>query len=272
MNINKKCKLIAEIGWNFIGNMSLAKEMISAAKESGADFAKFQTWSTKNLVDGPWIKDGRLELYKKAELTEEKHIELMEYCKKIKIDFLTSVFNISYLKFLKKLNMKIIKVASMEINNTKLIEELSKNYKKIIISTGASKTEDIERVLKIVDKKKLILMHCVSSYPTQPENVNLPRIKYLQSLGCEVGYSGHLKGINDAIGSVSYGVTYIEKHFTIDNNLPGRDNQFSILPSQMKLISNYIKDYDHMNTDHGIEMQEIEKDVYNNYRNRWSKN
>jgi N,N'-diacetyllegionaminate synthase len=266
------CKLIAEIGWNFIGDMTLAKEMIFAAKESGADFAKFQTWSTKNLVDGPWTKDGRLELYKKAELTEKNHIELMEYCTKINIKFLTSVFNISYLDFLKNLNMKIIKVASMEINNIELIQKLSNIYEKLIISTGASKIEDIAKVLEIVDKKKLILMHCVSSYPTQPENINLPRIKYLQTLGCEVGYSGHLKGINDAIGSLSYGVNYIEKHFTIDNNLPGRDNQLSILPHEMKIISNYIKDLNLMNIDHGIELQEIEREVYNNYRNRWGKN
>jgi sialic acid synthase SpsE len=168
--------------------------------------------------------------------------------------------------------MKIIKVASMEINNIELIQKLSNIYEKLIISTGASKIEDIAKVLEIVDKKKLILMHCVSSYPTQPENINLPRIKYLQTLGCEVGYSGHLKGINDAIGSLSYGVNYIEKHFTIDNNLPGRDNQLSILPHEMKIISNYIKDLNLMNIDHGIELQEIEREVYNNYRNRWGKN
>ena len=92
-------KLIAEIGWNFIGNINLAKEMISAAKESGADFAKFQTWSTKDLVKGPWHKDNRINLYKKAELSEDDHYELNEYCKKNKINFLTSVFNKKYLNF-----------------------------------------------------------------------------------------------------------------------------------------------------------------------------
>jgi len=89
-------KLIAEIGWNFLGDMSIAKEMISAAKESGADFAKFQTWSTKDLVDGPWHKDNRINLYKKAELSEDDHYELKEFCQKKKIIFLTSVFNKKY--------------------------------------------------------------------------------------------------------------------------------------------------------------------------------
>ena len=114
---NNKCKLIAEIGWNFIGDMILAKEMIVAAKESGADYAKFQTWSTNDLKPGAWDKDGRIELYKKAELSEEKHIELKEFCDKNKIEFLTSVFNPKYFDFLKNLNLSSIKIASMEIPN-----------------------------------------------------------------------------------------------------------------------------------------------------------
>ena len=92
-------KLIAEIGWNFLGDLNLAKEMILAAKESGADFAKFQTWSTKDLIKGPWHKDNRINLYKKAELSENDHYELNEFCKKKKIIFLTSVFNKKYLQF-----------------------------------------------------------------------------------------------------------------------------------------------------------------------------
>ena len=115
-------------------------------------------------------------------------------------------------------------------------------------------------------------MHCVSSYPTPPENVNLPRIKSLKKICKSVGYSGHLKGISDALGSLEYDPHYIEKHFTIDNKLPGRDNKFSILPHQMKILSLYIKEYKKIKKFKGNNFQNIEKDVRENYRNRWNKN
>jgi N,N'-diacetyllegionaminate synthase len=269
--MKKRCKLIAEIGWNFIGEINLAKEMISAAKESGADFAKFQTWSTKNLKPGPWDKDGRLELYKKAEISEDQHFELSEYCKKTKIKFLTSVFNIDYLKFLKKIKNDTIKVASMEINNIELLKALNKNYSQILVSTGASKISEVKKVLEVIERKKCVLMHCVSSYPTPPENINLPRINVLKKINKRVGYSGHLKGISDALASLVYEPEYIEKHFTTDNNLPGRDNKFSILPSEMLVLSKYINEHEKINIFRGEDYQDIELDVRKNYRSRWSK-
>ena len=264
-------KLIAEIGWNFIGDMVLAKEMIVAAKESGADYAKFQTWSTKDLIDGPWNKDGRLKLYKKSEITKDQHLELFEYCKKKKILFLTSVFNKKYLDFISPLRLNTIKIASMEITNYELLKEVNKKFKNILISTGASKLNEVKNVFNYVGKKKCTLMHCVSSYPTPPKNVNLPRINFLRKFCKKVGYSGHLKGISDALGSLEYNPEYIEKHFTIDNKLPGRDNKFSILPHELKILSLYIKEYKHINIFKGNNFQSVEKDVRDNYRNRWSK-
>ncbi len=268
---NNKCKLIAEIGWNFIGDMILAKEMIVAAKESGADYAKFQTWSTNDLKPGAWDKDGRIELYKKAELSEEKHIELKEFCDKNKIEFLTSVFNPKYFDFLKNLNLSSIKIASMEINNEKLINRAKSLYKQIFISTGATKLDEIKKLSKELQGDQFVLFHCVSSYPTPAANVNLPRIDFLKKYFSRVGYSGHYKGIVDAIGALNYGVEFIEKHFTTDNNLPGRDNQFSILPNEMKILSDYRNNLELINKDLGPEMQDIESDVHNNMRQRWSK-
>ncbi len=262
-------KLIAEIGWNFIGNMTLAKEMISAAKESGADFAKFQTWSTKDLINGPWHKDNRINLYKKAELSEDDHYELKEFCQKKKIIFLTSVFNKKYLKFLKPLKLNTIKVASMEITNFELLREINKIYKNIIISTGASRISEIKNIFKYIDKKKCALMHCVSAYPTPADNINLPRIKILKKICERIGYSGHMIGISDALGSLEYDPLYIEKHFTIDKKLPGRDNQLSILPHEMKILSTYIKEYKKIKTYKGANYQAIEKNVRDNYRKRW---
>ena len=134
-----RTKIIAEIGWNHMGDMDLAKKMIVAAKESGADYAKFQTWSVKHLKPGPWDKDGRLEIYKKAEITKDKHYLLKQYCDDEGISFLTSIFNVKDVDWLSELNGKIIKVPSHEVNNSKLIEELNNKFKSILVSTNTSK-------------------------------------------------------------------------------------------------------------------------------------
>ena len=143
-------------------------------------------------------------------------------------------------------------------------------YNNIIVSTGASKIDEVKKVFKYIDKKKCILMHCVSAYPTPAENINLPRIKILKKICKRVGYSGHMVGISDALGSLEYEPVYIEKHFTIDKNLPGRDNQLSILPYEMKILSSYIKEHQKIKKYKGYKYKRIEKEVILKYSNRWS--
>ncbi len=266
-----KINLIAEIGWNHMGDMLLAEKMILAAKKNGADYCKFQTWSEKNLKPGPWDKDGRREIYVKAGLTEEKHHKLKKICNDQKMNFLTSVFNIDDLAFVSSINPEIVKIPSHEIHNLPLIEKASELFDKVLVSTGAAKWSEVERILKIKNKNKLILMHCVSSYPCNLENINFPRLKKLKQISGEIGYSGHYSGVDDAVAAITLGATYIEKHFTIDKDLPGRDNKFAILPSDFNLISTFRDNYSKMNIDKGLDLQECEKDIFNNYRGRWSK-
>ena len=122
-------KVIAEIGWNHMGNIEIAKKMIIAAKESGADYAKFQTWHVNNLKKGPWDNDGRREIYTKAELTNDKHHELIKICKEVGIPFLTSVFNPDDVEFISSL-IDDIKIPSSEMRNNKLIMEIIKQHVK----------------------------------------------------------------------------------------------------------------------------------------------
>ncbi len=268
-----KCELIAEIGWNHMGDMQLAEKMISEASKSGADYCKFQTWKVKNLKDGPWNKDGRLEIYNKAELSNQNHSTLVELCKKYNVNFLTSVFNINDLDFISKLSDMAIKVPSPENYNLDLIKMASKKFKKIFISLGACKWEEFNNILKMdIDLKKIYFMHCVSSYPLKDENVNFPKLLKIKNVHNQIGYSGHLKGVEDAIAAISLGAIVVEKHFTTDNDLPGRDNKFALLPDEMKKISNYRDIFSKMNIDKGLDVQECEMDIYKNYRGRWSKN
>jgi len=219
-------KVIAEIGWNHCGDMELAKKMILAAKESGATYAKFQSWSVERLKPGVWDEDGRREIYEKAELTKERHIELINYC--------------------------------------------NENFSTIFISTGTSTFDEIEESTSVIELADLYILHCVSTYPCKPHMANLQRMNTLKSIGFPVGYSDHIEGVESAKVAIGEGAVVIEKHFTIDNDLPGRDNKFAVLPHQMKDLTDYIKMRSEMLIYHGDDFQESELDSRNNYSGRFN--
>jgi len=269
-----KNSLIAEIGWNHMGDMNIAEKMIIKAKESGADFAKFQTWQVKRLTDGEWDNDGRREIYNNAELTEDKHIFLKEKCLENSIGFLSSAFSIEDAKLLKKLECSSIKIPSFEVSNINLLQYCKDNFERIYLSTGTANSKEINVVNELFMnwENELIVMHCVSAYPCAKENINLPRIKHLKKIFKNVGFSDHTQGINSTLSSIYLNPIAIEKHFTIDKSLPGRDNKFAILPEEMKLLSDFILDFNKSMIDHGIDFQDIEKQSRDFYRGRFDGN
>lgn len=264
-------KIISEIGWNHMGSMELAKKMIIESKNSGADFAKFQTWKVKNLKKGPWDDDGRIDIYRKSELSENQHYELKDFCQKNKIEFLTSIFNINDIKFLKELKLQYIKIPSHEIYNKNLIKKSIESFPNVLISTGASLWREILDLIKEFGKKNIIYMHCTSAYPCNAENINFPRFIELKKKVETIGYSGHFNGIDDAKIAISLGAKFVEKHFTIDKELPGRDNKFAILPPDLKNLCEFRDNYLKMTEDKGLDLQDCEKDIFKNYRGRWNK-
>ena len=247
----RKTKIIAEIGWNHMGDLALAKQMIQKAKDNGADYVKFQTWSVDRLKPGPWDKDGRTEIYKKAELSKDDHISLKNFSESYGIPFFSSVFSIEDAKLLSDIGVDTVKIASFESRNIELIAFCYYHFDKIYLSTGTSSIDEIRNTLRTLDKWKFVILHCVSSYPLDYNNCNLPRIKTLREFFPNVGYSDHTSGIEGTKVSLEYNPCVIEKHFTIDNNLPGRDNKFSILPEQLKELSEYMEIKKQMNTDCG---------------------
>jgi N,N'-diacetyllegionaminate synthase len=270
--INKSnINIIAEIGWNHMGDMGLAEEMITSASKNGADMCKFQTWSVDNLKSGSWDKDGRREIYEKAQLSRENHILLMNICEKNSIQFMTSIFNIDDLEFLIELGLKTIKIPSHEVYNLDLIKATSEEFDTVLVSTGAAKWGEIEKITNYVKSNNLVFMHCVSTYPCPAGKINMPRMEKLKSLSQNIGYSGHFSGIDDGIIAICKGAVYVEKHFTIDQDLPGRDNKFAILPDELKSLCEFRDNYEKMNIDLGLDLQECEKDTFENYRGRWSK-
>ena len=265
-----KILLVAEIGWNFLGNLNLAKKMITAAKQSGAHAVKFQIWNPNFLKNGQWDVDGRREIYKKAFLDIKKYKELLKFSQKKKIICFASVFTLREAKLLYKLGEEIIKIPSHEAYNIPLIEFAIKKFKHILISVGALKKNELRRLLKYKNFKKVTIMHCVSSYPLDENKCNFKKFDFLKKNFINVGYSGHYSGVDDAIFAIGKGAGIIEKHFTINQKLPGRDNRFSLLPKDFKIISNFIKKSENFNVNQGLDLQKCEVDIYNNYRDRWN--
>lgn len=269
-------KIIAEIGWNFMGDMKLAGDMISAAKKVGADIVKFQYWNPERLKAGPWDTDGRKEIYESAQLNDQKIRILMDFCNSTGIEFLISVFNVVDAKFISDLNIKSIKIPSHEIANYELHKFSAENFDKIYVSLGAGTEpevlETIQTYKKNAGKKYWVGMHCVSSYPCPAEKANLARIGFLREKCPLVGYSDHTSDVISPVVAVSLGAKVVEKHFTIDKELPGRDNKFALdVPEFRQMVEN-IRISEKALVIHGNGPMDIERDTMTNYRGRWGGN
>jgi len=266
-------KIIAEIGWNFMGDMSLAERMIKSAKESGANIVKFQYWNPDNLATGAWDSDGRREIYKMAALDEQKIGLLKAACGKYGVECLFSVFSLSGAILMKDLGEMSIKIPSHEVANFDLIRYSVDNFDRIFISTGACTKSELKKVVKIIEQSgcmdKVCLMHCVSSYPVDDCDANLRRILYLSKFGMAVGYSDHTQSTVIPAMSVAFGSTVVEKHFTSDKDLPGRDNKFALNAAEFKNMVENIHTAICAMADKGVDFQDIERDTVENYRGRW---
>ena len=247
---------IAEIGVNHNGNVKLAKKMIDAAKNSGADAVKFQTFKAENLVtpktpkvkyqkNTTSLKESHYDMIKSLELNEKKHKDLKSYCKKKKIDFLSTPYDLNSAKFLSKIGCKEFKTASADIVDLELHKYLAKSKKSVIISTGMSSLEEIKECVKIYNRyknKNIILLHCVSNYPCSLKSLNMKALTIMQEkFNCAVGYSDHSVGHEASVVSVALGARVIEKHFTTNKKLFGPDHKTSALPEEFKKMVSEIK-------------------------------
>jgi sialic acid synthase SpsE len=262
-------EIIAEIGWNHMGDMSLAKQMIVEASNNGATHAKFQSWSVSRLKPGSWDTDGRREIYEKAQLTLADHKYLKSVCDEYNIEFMSSVFCLEDIEVYKRVTTKCVKIPSFESRNYPLIKKCMEVFDKVYISVGTTTWDEVKELARVVDINKTCVMHCVSTYPLDPKNANILKLKELNKLFKWVGYSDHMQGVESAKVALEFGIHAIEKHFTVDNELPGRDNKFAILPSQLNDLSEYIKLRNDMMIDRGLDYQESESDSRLNYTGRF---
>ena len=244
----KPCFFVSEIGINHNGNITLAKKLIDIAKKAGSDAVKFQKRSINNLYKEEELKKYRESPFGKTygeyrhgiefNYNEYKKIDIC--CKKEKILWFTSCWDIQSVDFMEKLNPPCYKIASASLTNHELLKYIKTKNKPIIMSTGMSTMNQIDKAVKILGKKKLIILHCTSSYPAKKEELNLKVINFLiNKYKVPIGYSGHETLLAPSLAAVSIGASIIERHITMDRAMIGSDHAASLGPDGLwKLIAN----------------------------------
>ncbi len=248
----RKVEIIAEAGVNHNGKLKLAKQLAFNAKKAGADYIKFQIYNideiaVSNLKKAPYQKknstnknENQNEMLKKLALSYENFDELIDYCKKIKIKFLASIFDLSSLAYLQN-KTNIIKIGSSEITNFILLKHVALLNKKLIISTGMCGIKDIRDAIEYLkkngQKNKITLLHCNTAYPTPYEDVNLLTMKKLRDIfNIDIGYSDHSLGNEISFAAIALGSVMIEKHFTLNKKFKGPDHSSSCDFNELKLL------------------------------------
>jgi N-acetylneuraminate synthase len=277
-----KTFLIAEAGVNHNGSIDMARKLVDAAVMAGADAVKFQSFVASSIVTAGASKaeyqitntgsqESQLEMLKKLELSHSQQRELHQYCQRSGIQFLSTPFDNASLNFLTvDLGLETIKVGSGELTNAPFLFEVARLAKNIILSTGMSTIDEVADALGVIafvmtDSKnpsvssfksalassegrkavtsKVTLLHCTTDYPTVPSDVNLRAMLTLrEKFDCQVGFSDHSVGIHLAVAAVAMGATVIEKHLTIDRDLPGPDHKASLEPNEFKNLADQVRD------------------------------
>lgn len=251
-----KLFIIAEAGVNHNGDIKLAKKLVDTAKEAGADAVKFQTFRTENLVSKAAQKadyqkqttlaeESQFKMLKRLELSFGDFQELIEYCSKKEITFLSTPFDFDSINFLESTNMPLYKIPSGEITNLPYLIKIAKTRKPVIMSTGMSNLDEIGLALEVLSEYgagAITLLHCNTQYPTPFKDANLKAMLTLKErFGVAVGYSDHTLGIEAALAAAALGAKVIEKHFTLDKNLKGPDHKASLNPEELKIMVTSIR-------------------------------
>jgi len=246
---NSPCFIIAEAGVNHNGDINLAKQLVIKAKEAGADCVKFQTFKAEQVVTPEAPKamyqlkntdpnESQIDMLKKLELSAESYLELIKLCKKINIVFMSTPYNYEDVEFLEKLGVAAYKLPSISIVEPSFLEYVANKNKPMIVSSGMATLNEVRNGVEAVistGNRELIILHCTTNYPTALNEVNLKAMKTIgEELNVLFGYSDHTQKDVTCMTAVALGACVIEKHFTIDKNLPGPDQTSSYNPSEFK--------------------------------------
>jgi N-acetylneuraminate synthase/N,N'-diacetyllegionaminate synthase len=251
------CFIIAEAGVNHNGDLALARRLIDVANEARADAVKFQTFKAERVAshDAPKAEyqqhftergESQFEMLRRLELSPEMHRELMARCRRAPCThgrqamFLSTPFDEQSADLLESLGVRAFKLSSGEVTNLPFLSHVARKRKPIILSTGMATLDEVAeavRTIELAGNAELLLLHCTTNYPADPRCVNLRAMRTLAAaFGYPVGFSDHTPGIEVALAAVALGACVIEKHFTLDRNLPGPDHQASLEPNELRML------------------------------------
>jgi N,N'-diacetyllegionaminate synthase len=250
------CLIIAEAGVNHNGDIELAKRLVDAAYNAGADYIKFQTFKADNLITAKARKadyqekqtgaeESQYSMLKKLELSYRDFMVLNDYCRIKRISFLSTPFDNESIEFLDKLGMDVWKIPSGEVTNYPYLVKIAETHKPIIMSTGMCTMDDVNSAIQVLNSHGcglITLMHCTTEYPAPYAEVNLKAMDTLRStFNLPVGYSDHTQGIVIPIAAVAMGAVVLEKHFTLDRTMEGPDHKASLEPAELKEMVDAIR-------------------------------
>jgi N-acetylneuraminate synthase len=250
------CFIVAEAGVNHNGSVAMARQLVDAAVEAGADAIKFQTFKAESMVVPQAPKadyqlqttaagESQLDMLKRLELPFEAFRELFAHCREKDILFLSTPFDEESADFLDDLGVVAFKIPSGEITNLPFLSHVACKRKPMLVSTGMAWLGEVEsavRAVKATGNHQVVLLHCVSNYPAEPREINLRAMQTMATaFDLPVGYSDHTLGTAVALAAVALGACVIEKHFTLDRNLPGPDHRASIEPDELKALTQGIR-------------------------------
>jgi N-acetylneuraminate synthase len=244
--------VIAEIGINHNGDLEIAKQIIDAAVHTGVDAVKFQKRTPevatppeqqKQMRETPWGYITYLEYRHKVEFTVEQYHEIDDFCKERNVPWMVSVWDESAVDFMENFDTPAYKIPSASLTDHKLLKHARKTGKPMIISTGMSTMDQIQKAVKVIGEENLVIMHCTSTYPCEPEELNLKMIETLRSEfpNNPIGYSGHEVGLVPSAIAVAMGACMVERHMTLDRAMWGSDQAASVEPGGFERLVKYIR-------------------------------
>ena len=270
--MSKHTIIIAEAGVNHNGDLKLARQLIDEAVNAGVDYIKFQSFKAEKLVSPDAKKanyqivnindedNSQFAMLKKLELSNENHLELISYCQERGIKFFSTAFDVDGVNYLNQLSLPLFKIPSGEITNFPYLKAIALCGKPTIMSTGMCTEDEIEKAISVLlkyglTKNQISILHCNTEYPTPMKDVNLMAMLTIkEKFGVNVGYSDHTLGIEVPIAAVTLGATIIEKHFTLNRNLPGPDHLASLEPGELKSMVKAIRNIELAIGGNGIKM------------------
>ena len=270
----EKVYIIAEAGDNHNGDFNTALKLVDVAKRAGADCVKFQTFVTEEIISkyaemaeyqkkNTGKEESQFEMVKRLELSFDEFRKIKEYCDRVGIQFLSTPFDLKSVDFLNELGVPFFKIPSGEITNYPYLIKIAHTGKPVVMSTGMCEPDEILAAINVLENNgggEITLLHCNTEYPTPLKDVNLYAMRTMKKMfGKKVGYSDHTKGIEVPVAAVALGACVIEKHFTLDKNMPGPDHKASLEPDELGRMVKNIRNIEIALGDGGKHVSESER-------------